>query len=1092
MLTLYTGPDHKVLRQKILDDVLQQVKNGRDRQCLLVPEQYSFEAERQLCRLGGDTVCRFAEVLSLTRLASRAESIYGGTGCVWLDGGGRLLAAAQAVEQVSSRLKLYAGVCRKTEFLEMFLTAVDEFGSYGITPEKLTELADRYSGQFAQKLSELGLLYESYLAVCTRAQDPVVRLQNLRDVLAREDFAEGQDFYIFGFTDFTRLESEIVEQLILAGHSVTMALPEETAGGIPVFPTAGRTAMEMRKFCAKSNVPVRVESFGFDESVPEDLLYLQKCVSLPGEAPFGRAADHVSLLRFDSREDECRHMAAVIAELVEGGASFREITVACTDLRAYRPVLRTVLERAGIPYFLSGKEPITENVGARILLTAVHAAAEGLEQDVVLEYLKSGAVTLPDDACDRLENYVRKWTIRGSLWLSPWTQHPKGLDAQWHEGDQMELRRLNEWRENGLGCLFSLREAMQAASTMGTMAKAAYTFTEQIGLDRRLQSLADDFYDKKEFARAQQFGQVYEILLESLEQICLMIPDAPATPEEFYRLLEKLLGQYHVGAVPAAVDQVTVGDLSTAMAGSVRHLIVLGAQERCFPVIAHSASVFTEDERRVLMEEGLSMAPLRVDAMDRELGNICAALRSARGSVTISCVGDEPSFLLRKLGDAFGGLEEPRLSQVLLDPAERSAALLRRGDLREETLDDYQRELWKKSHYRFGAVTPGGVRALYGDSIFLSASRIDKFADCRFAFFMKYGLKAQTDDPVRFNAAAFGTFVHAVLEETAGLVMERGGFGEVSREELEELADGVMDAYALDALRDLTDSGERFRFLFQRNREEALSVVRDLGDEMQASEFTPAAFELAFGKDRDLDPITVTTENAKSHIEGFVDRVDLCRIGEKTYVRVVDYKTGTKDFDYADLTVGSGLQMLIYLFALRQNGETLFGDDLTPAGVLYQPAKEVMGSYKARPTEQEIQKTQVGSHRRKGLVLDEDDVLAAMERCQGDPKFLPYSIKKSGRSGDLASAAELEELEKYVFDKLRRITDEIWSGDVTPDPVMRGAENSACRYCDFSDVCQKDLAEHKPRRLRAVNNRAFFREICEEGGDQHGKNDANA
>jgi len=1092
VLTLYTGPDHKVLRQRILKDILQQVNNGRDHQVLLVPEQFSFEAERQLCRLGGDTVCRFAEVLSLTRLASRVESIYGGTGNVWLDGGGRLLAAAQAVEQVSSRLKLYAGVCRKTEFLEMLLSAVDEFGSYGIAPETLMRLSDRYSGQFAQKLAELGLLYESYLAVCTRAQDPVVRLQNLRDVLAREDFAEERDFYIFGFTDFTRLESEIVEQLILAGRSVTLALPEESAGGLPVFPTAARTAQMLRKFCAKNNIPVRAETFGFDESVPEDLLHLHRSVSLHGETPFGRAAEHVSLRRLASREAECRSLASSVAELVQGGTSFREITVVCTDLRAYRPVLRTVLERAQIPYFLSGKDPITDNVGARILLSAVRAAAEGLEQEAVLEYLKSGAVTLPEDACDRLENYAHKWNIRGGLWTAEWTQHPKGLDAQWHESDCRELQRLNFWRETGLGKLFSLRDALQASTSMGSMAKAAFTFIEQIGLDRRLQTLADDLYDKKEFARAQQFGQVYEILLDSLEQICLMIPDAPATPEGFCRLLEKLLLQYHVGAIPAAVDQLTVGDLAAALTGNVRHLFILGAQERCFPVIAHSVGVFTEDERRVLMEEGLSMAPLRADAMDREIGSICSALRSARGSVSISCAGDEPSFLLRKLGAIFGGLQEPELNPVLLDRAERSAALLRRGALREPDMDAYQRELWEKSHYRFGTVTPEQVRDLYGESVFLSASRIDKFADCRFAFFMKYGLKLQTDDPVRFNAAAFGTFVHAVLEETAALVMERGGFAAVSREELERLADGVMDAYAQEALRDLTDSGERFRFLFRRNREEALAVVRELGDEMLVSDFTPAAFELAFGKDRDMEPIIVKTEKAQSHIEGFVDRVDLCRIGEKTYVRVVDYKTGSKDFDYADLTVGSGLQMLIYLFALRQNGKLLFGDELTPAGVLYQPAKEVMGSYKARPTEKEIQKTQMGNHRRKGLVLDDDDVLEAMERCDGETRFLPYTLKKGGRTGDLANSTELEQLEQYVFSKLQQITDEICCGDVTPNPVMRGSENSACRYCDFSDVCQKDLAEHRPRRLRAIKNREFFKEVCEGRGDQYGQNDADA
>lgn len=1086
MLTIYTGPDHRILRKRILEDILQQVNQGREHQYLLVPEQYSFEAERQLCRLGGDRVCRFAEVLSLTRLASRVESIYGGAGCVWLDGGGRLLAAAQAVEQVSSRLKLYAGVCRRTEFLEMFLAAVDEFGSYGITPDRLIELSNGHTGQFAQKLAELGLLYESYQAVCTRAQDPVVRLQNLRDVLAREDFAEERDFYILGFTDFTRLEGEIVEQLILSGRSVTLALPGESVGGAPVFPTAAAAAASLRKFCARHNVPFSAVELGWEEGVPSALMHLQQNCSRQTQTVFSGDSAGVYLGRFASREEECRAAARRICELVEQGASFHDIVVVCTDLTAYRPVLRTVLERSGIPYFLSGKTPISENPGAGILLFALRAVAEDLEQDVVLDYLKCGAVSLSDEICDRLENYARLWNIRGSRWTGDWTWHPRGLADAWTDGDREYLERLNGWRRDALEPLLGLRAALRKAGAVGTMARAVYDFSETVGLSARLQKMADQLFEEKNYALAQQYGQVYDILLSSLEQICMMLPEASASAEEFCRLYEKLLAQYSVGAIPAAVDQVSVGELHSALAKNVEHLIILGAEERKFPTVSHGCGVFTEEERRALMEGGLPMAPLRANAMDRELGTICSVLRTAEKTVSVTCAGEEPSFLLRRLGVAFGDLREAAPESALLDEDELSAHLLRSGAVDWEHLDDNLKTLWEKSRCRFGSIAPEHVRELYGQRLFLSASRIDRFAGCRFSFFMRYGLKAETGEPVRFDASAFGTFVHAVLEDTAAAVMERGGFASVSPEELSAIADSVMDAYAEQALRDMTDSGSRFRFLFSRNREEAQAVVRDLGEEMRLSDFTPAAFELEFGEGADLDAISIRTDKAESIVSGFVDRVDLCRVGDKTYVRVVDYKTGTKDFDYADLTVGSGLQMLIYLFALRQSGKALFGEELTPAGVLYQPAKEPLGSFQGRPSEQEALKAREKTHTRKGLLLDEDDVLQAMEHFEGSPRYLPFTVKKTGRSGDLASAAELEQLEKYVFEKLRGITDEIYGGDVTPDPVLRGAENSACRYCDFKDVCQKDLAQHKPRRLRAIQNRAFFKEIEEEGGKRNG------
>lgn len=1074
MLKLILGPDHKVNTRTLLNEILQKTSQGHGNQYLIVPEQFSFEMERTLCRLGGDSISRFAEVLSLSRLAGRVESIYGETAVLWLDKGGRLLAAAQAVEHVRSRLKLFASVCQKPEFLEMFLAVVDEFGAYGVTSQQLSIMSGNFSGQFAQKLQELALLYESYIAVCTQAKDPVLRLQNLKNALAEEDFAQGKDFYVCQFTDFTALEREILEELILSASSVTIALPDEVSCGAPVFSASAAAVKALMQFCARTGIATKIEHQTHDASVPSGLGHLQKFITCSETENWIQPAPELCFCKFASEEQECRYAAAQIRKLVENGARYRDIGVACSDFSHYGSALEHVLDQVGIPHFASQKNSVTDLGGTQMVLSAVRAVASGLDRDDVIDYLKSGSCTLTMDACDRLENYAVLWNVSGSHWVQPWTWHPFGVGEAWSDEDHALLAQLNSWRKTGLRPLFALRTSLQNAQTVGDMAQAVFDFMTETNFPGRMQEMANRLFDREEYQKSQQYGQLYDILVDALEQMGLIMAEAVRSPEEFCRLFEKLLTQYTVGSIPATVDEVLVGDISAFRGKAIPHLLILGASEGMFPACVQSSGIFTEEERRKLLSAGVSMAPLRSDAVERELGVIYAAIRSATHSLSMSCTG-EASYLLTKAAGLFSGVAEQNSQDIALNEDEYASILLRM-DLpsdRESTsrkMEDFR----IRSSYEFGTLSPEQVQGIYGKELFLSASRIDKFAACRFAYFLRYGLKAQQRKQARFDASAFGTFVHAVLEKTVQEVMQRGGFRAVSDDQLQTIAESVMDEYADEVLSDLTEKESRFWYLFSRNRQEAMAIVRDLGKELRVSQFEPVACELEFGQHGAMPPVRVEGKTTACTLSGFVDRVDLYHCGDTAYVRVVDYKTGRKEFDYTDVSIGEGMQMLIYLFALTENGEKVFHERLQPAGVLYFPARQDVISNSSRPTEAEAQKQHQLARVRKGLIADNDVVISAMEDFENTPQFLPFTVKNEHRSGDLANSRQTKLLQKHVFETLARLADEIGSGAVSPNPVIRGAGNSACTYCEYADVCQKDMALHHQRHLKKMSNQEFF------------------
>ena len=194
-----------------------------------------------------------------------------------------------------------------------------------------------------------------------------------------------------------------------------------------------------------------------------------------------------------------------------------------------------------------------------------------------------------------------------------------------------------------------------------------------------------------------------------------------------------------------------------------------------------------------------------------------------------------------------------------------------------------------------GRLSAESVQALYGDVPRLSASQIDRFSACKYAYFCQYGLKAKLRESASFRPIEIGTFIHAVLEQTAREVKQRGGFAAVDDTVLKEIAEQAMDRYAVEELGGLEEKSERFRHLFARLRADTWNIVRDMAEELRRSDFEPMDFELNFS-DASRSPVMLGKEDARAQLIGIVDRVDGWVHGDKLYLRVADYKTGKKAF----------------------------------------------------------------------------------------------------------------------------------------------------------------------------------------------------
>lgn len=1081
LLTLLLGRDWTANRKMILSRIAEDVQAKKENRILMVPELISHDMERRLAFVAGDTASRYAQVLSFTRLGRRVSDMVGNATLECLDNSGRVVAMAAGARQLHSRLKTYASVETKPEFLEQVLDAVDEFKRCCISSKDLKAASLQTQGILAEKLEELSLLMESYDALCAQGKrDPRDLMTWVLEQLEEIDFASRHTFYVDGFPDFTRQNMAILEHIIRSGADITVSLNcDRLQSGDMAFEKPGQTAHQLWQIGKNAGVPVHIEMVDQRNDI---LLPMRQCL-FQGKLPDGRPCKNaVKAIRATSVYQECQVAAQQIMALVQQGYRYRDIAVVCPQLENYAAVLRLVLGKCDIPLYLTGTEEVLRSGVIGTVVYALEAALGNFEQRDVLHYLRSTLSPLSVDESDRVENYAYVWAVSGMRWTQPWTSHPAGLQADWDDYTRQELAQLNSCRQRAIEPLMHLRQGFADATNVAQQVTALYSFLEEITFPQRLETLADEMDRQMDNRTAQIYNQLWEILLNALEQLYDVLGQTVWEKDTFVRLLKLLLSQSDVGTIPPVLDSVSVGKVSAMRCQQQKHLIVLGASEGALPGYGGSTGLLNDQERVTLRSLGVPLTGGAMEGLQAEFAEIYGVFCGAEETVTVVCSGSQPSFVYRRLAAISGGekMADATLTSQLRQKMAAGAFFVGRNDLqsaRNLGLESFYRQVFDRKEHGFGTISREKIHKLYGDELRLSASQVDRQAECRLSYFLKYGLRAKERKEATVDPAEFGTYVHAVLEQTCRAVMEKGGFHRLSMEETLDLAQGFSQNYFREHFTDL--ESQRLQYLFRRNVQELRFVIEELWHELQQAEYEPFFFELQFDKQGQMPAVRIPNRSIAAELRGFVDRVDLWKRGDTTYFRVIDYKTGRKSFDYCDVFNGVGLQMLIYLFALEKAGQEVIPGKRISAGVQYFPARVPYLSVEGSMSAEEAQAERKSSWKRSGLLLSDEDSLRAMDPSEKMDRLCCSPRKDGTITGDLADREHFKMLNNYMMDLLGKMAEDIASGNVEPNPYTRGTSHDACSFCPYGAVCHQETVAGR-RNYKAMTAQQFWDEIEKE------------
>ncbi len=1063
---------------------------------LIVPEQQTVMAEGLMSKILPPSAPLTFEVTNFTRLANTTFRTLGGLSGEYCDGVKKALIMWRTLTELAPTLSMTSGRGEiNAGLVASALSAVGEMQNLGINPADLLESAETESvktdARLSGKLRDLSAIFTLYKSLLSEkysdtGDDAEAMIKKLNE---NPDFLSDTAIFIEGFTSFTEPQYRLIAILChRTAVSVALTLPkgrEEAFEYTEIARCQERLVSSARKQGAEIKL-LREEGNGAKS--PEELAEIGRYLWSTIKPNDNITLQNPHILRiFEAKTpyDECEFVCNDIIKKVMAGASYRDFAIVARDVERFSGILNTALDRARIPAFTSYRRDAEEFEAIKLIYTA-YAVLRGFGREDVISYAKCALSGVTAAECDEFEAYVNKWQINGRRFIEdgPWNMNPLGYTVSRPDGTDEKLVRINGVRHKIIAPLTEFSRSVKSARTVKEQAKVLLDFLIKIDMEGSLKARSRLLRSMGEDGLAEENGGLWRLICNSLDSLVSALEDSPADADTFLSQLKVVFSSTDMGRIPAYSDRVTVGSADMIRLYEKPHIYLIGVNAGVFPASVSDSSYFSDRDRRRLSECGLTIQPELEIKGARELYIFSRAFSYATESVTLTYSASdtrlkatEPAEVIGKI-TALSGVKPVRISDLptvdrIFTPA---SALEKMGELgrdystvREALIDSGFGDAVGVAE---GDITNSSanlgrdiVDGFIGRPLSLSQTRIDSFVNCPFGYFCKHTIKLSPEERAEFDARGIGSFIHAILENFFRALSDDGRrSAELDKDERITLTRRAAEKYIREIGEDVISSSQRTKIKIDRLCRAALPVVDGLCEEFSASAFEPRFFELSIGRGENSPaPVSLKTEGGRVNIYGIIDRVDAYKRGEDVYLRVIDYKTGQKDFSPEDMAEGANLQMFLYLKALLESENESFRSSLgvgksgrlIPAGVIY--VKTSVGDVRVdTPDDAAAEQAVKEAQHREGMLLDDEEIISAMSL-----KYTPlYSAKTPDKIPDskrkyLYNEEGWEQIMQTVEGSVARVSDGIRSGEMPATPKWQKGGKSSCEYCEFKPICRK-------------------------------------
>lgn len=1115
--TAGTGKTHLCM-----DEIIDKQKMGLGRQIYIVPEQFTSQAERDLIAQSPQNAILSAEVLSFGRLAHQTFSKSGVGRKAPLGDIGKSMALQKVLLDEKENLSFFGNVMNKTGFIDQLSLTISEFFQYYIEPSQLLEKAQ--SGSLTQgvteKLTDLAKIYDAYIKFTKK--DYILADETLSLLAAQlsiEKPFQETEIWLDGFYGFTPQEYSVIENLLKLSTQVNVTLPMDEKSFFAQFLAQSApfyepyiTKNKLTRIAEENAIPLAPSIFLSENHRAETnaLKSLEKYY-FQGYHKKCSLAESISITPCPTKQEEITFAAGKIIRLVrEKGLRYKEIAIVTNAMGSYEKSLRSTLREYGIPCFIDSRREITSHP----LITMVTALLDLLIYDFryenVFSYLKSGLIPFTFEEQDALENYVLAYGIKGYKWQKENWEY--GLKK---EGEET-IAFMNLLRQKFLEPFQPfLQIKRKGRLPLKEFIALLFHHLETLHVAQTLVTWTEDSIEKGNPSKAEEHRQIWQLLLQVLDKATEILGDEPMTMAEAAKVLSAGLQKCTMGVIPPTTDCLVVGDIERSRLPEIKYLFVLGVNEGVLPSPSQPQGIFTEAERQLLTETGMELANGgKQKAFEEQFLIYRGLTRPSQGLFLTFANGNTegkalfPSPLIDRLCRMDSTLQIQSYSVFQAEEMVPASAFHLLGPkMRNHQKDIPMEPLWQDI-YSFFATEPiwikrlsllrkgfittkkqerlsvKTIRSLYGEKIFSSVSRLERFAACPFSYFAEYGLKATERKLYQLHTPDLGLLFHEVLELFSNKIQtENIPWDSLSQEKTEEMIYEAVDLAAPKLGEAVLMDSAANQYLIRRLKRISARAAWTLVRHLKNGDFVPAGYEIGFGNHEALPPIVIQLAEGKELVlSGKIDRVDLLDAQGKRYAKIIDYKSGSKAFNFQDIYYGLQLQLLVYLDAYLKHYEKT-ETPIKPGGVFYFRIADPNLALNQEMSAEEIEEALYQKMQMSGLILEDEAVIQGvdhifMEDTKGrSSAIVPVGYTKKGDPSSTAYLADEEQYKKllsFVVNRGKELGNSIQSGVIAPSPYRKN-DQTPCTYCRFKSICRYDYDdEPKWRNLKKIAKKDFW------------------
>lgn len=1080
-----------LIKNKIADDI----KSGKQA-LLIVTEQQTVEVERSMLKLLPPSAQLNFEVLNFSRLANKLFRIYGGLSYNYITDGMKNLFMKRTLLELAPMLGEYQlRALGDSALPSLMLSQINEFKINSISATKLELAANRLEDghPLKSKLSDLAIIYQAFEGMVKNAYDDSANdLEKLYELLCKHNFFDGYNVYVDGFSSFTACEHKILDRIFAQADNCFVTIPStgescnalhlssvnETSRKLRAAVGDGlQTTVLEKPYRATSGEAKRILNSLWDFSLDTKKL---EHISDEGFVSVSECSDPY-------RESEA--VANTVLSLLHEGYRRRDIAVIAGNMDSYRGIIDAVFEKANIPYFMSENTELVSEPLISLVLSAFAIKQRNWRTDDVIAYLKTGLTDIEQNDADIFEIYVSTWKISGSRFSDEfWSMNPDGYVAEISPRGLKILETANRTKKELTAPLIKFFTQLDASKNVSELCEATYSFFKDMKLSDKLAERARKAYANGNRKAALECAGTHKAFVKVLSDISASMGELEMSVEEFASSLRLVLNNTDIGTIPTAADEVILGSASMLRASDIKCAILIGMCDGEFPAQVSENGFFSDNEKSILKNLDIELSGDTASRNSEELlyayramtlpsdrlfifyhtsasGNACKPSLAVNRTLALlphlritpyETQSETAKLMSKRLSfELIHGLSDDTrnaLYEIFKDDADYAEILTQL----ETPISDTECHITKEN-----------ADEIFGNQIYLTQSKLEKYIKCHFLYYCQYILKLRETETASFNFADTGTFIHRILEcFMRSAVDENGLRKELSQDEIKSTVTQEAEKYISELFKDRLPTSKRLLHHFNRLKKLALLIATDLYNELCESMFTPKFFELSIG--RGSSPILPSHEillkdGTKILLSGVVDRVDVFKRGNEVYIKIVDYKTGSKKFSISDIEKGLNTQMLLYLFAICNTSSEHFkkevgcndGDMLKPASIMYISTLVSPVDASGEASQAEIFGLASEKITREGLVLDDEEIIKAINQNENSKYLADIKLDKSGayKGKALTSPEDFAALEALINQTISDIAEKMKCGNASAEPLKVG-QTSPCDYCKMKQFCR--------------------------------------